>query len=73
MGGLTRVISTIRGQSILDDHWQRDTLNRSAQTAISSIGGMSQGALLTSSPGGLVVLMSGKTHGAERPIQGQQL
>lgn len=34
------------------------------------MGGMSPGALLTSCPGDLVVLISGKTHGSERPIQG---
>ena len=31
---------------------------------------MRPGALLTSCPGDLVVLISGKTHGSERPIQG---
>ena len=34
---------------------------------------MSPGALLASCLGGLVVLMSGKDHGEERPIQGLQL
>ena len=34
---------------------------------------MGPGALLTSCPGGLVVLMSGKDHGEERPIQDLQL